>query len=65
MPSPHRQIEGEYEYFYDSIEGFEWEAGYRCELRVTVTDMHNPPTDASALYYQLVEIISMQLVRDM
>ena len=54
-------IDGEYEYFYDSIEGFDWEAGYVYALRVAVTVVQNPPADSSSLHYQLIEIISKQL----
>ena len=49
---------GEYAYFYDAIEGFEWEAGYEYELSVRVTEVEDPPADGSSLRYELIKIIS-------
>jgi heat shock protein HslJ len=47
-------------YFYNQIEGFAYEWGTAYELRVAVTEVENPPADASSLRYELVEIISEQ-----
>jgi heat shock protein HslJ len=47
-----------YSLFYDSIEGFVYEPGYDYELLVTVSDIENPPADASSLRYTLVEVLS-------
>lgn len=44
-------------YFYDHIEGFEFEWGYQYELRVLVTEVVDPPADASSLAYSLVELV--------
>ncbi len=52
--------EGEWENFYDQIQGFDWEAGYEYELLVKVFDVINPPADSSSLRYELVEVISKQ-----
>lgn len=53
-----RHVEdGQVEYFYDSIEGFEHVAGTTYQLKVAVTDVENPPADASSLSYRLVEIV--------
>ena len=49
--------EDEWQYFYDPIEGFEWEAGYTYELRVAVYPVENPPADASSLRYELLEVV--------
>jgi heat shock protein HslJ len=49
--------DGQFEYFYDSIEGFEHVAGTSHQLKVAVTDVENPPADASSLRYRLVEIV--------
>ena len=51
-------INSEYEYFYDSIEGFEWQAGYEYELLVAVAEIGDPPADGAAFRYQLVEIVN-------
>ncbi|PKV48689.1 uncharacterized protein DUF4377 [Aquimarina sp. MAR_2010_214] len=47
-------------YFYDTIEGFEYEDGYNYEIEVTVTKVENPPADGSSLHYSLVKIISKE-----
>jgi heat shock protein HslJ len=52
-------IEDDYTYFYDQISGFDWEAGFEYELLVSVTEIENPPADASSLSYELVEIVSV------
>lgn len=51
-------IEDDYSFFYDKIEGFEWEAGHEYELLVEVSQVSNPPADGSSLHYALVEIVS-------
>lgn len=56
-------VEDEYTFFYDSIEGFNWEAGFEYELIVAVSNVPEPiPADASSLRYQLVEIVSQTAV---
>jgi hypothetical protein len=47
-------------YFYDTIEGFEYEEGYTYEIEVAVTKIDNPPADGSSLQYVLVKIISKE-----
>ncbi|MEM9954902.1 MAG: DUF4377 domain-containing protein [Chloroflexota bacterium] len=44
-------------FFYDNIEGFEFEQGFEYTLEVVVTEIDNPPADASSLQYELVEIV--------
>jgi heat shock protein HslJ len=48
----------DYSLFYDSIDGFNFEPGYEYELSVLVEPVQNPPADASALKYTLVEVVS-------
>ncbi len=48
----------DYTFFYDSIEGFDYEPGYEYELVVEVTPVENPPADGSSLSYSLVEEVS-------
>ena len=50
------------EYFYSSIEGFEFEPGYEYELKVRKIERENPPADASAYEYRLVKIVSKTAV---
>jgi len=47
----------DWHYFYNQIEGFSYEEGYRYKLRVKVTKLKNPPADASQLHYQLLKVI--------
>ena len=49
----------DYGLFYDQIEGFEFEEGNEYELQVLVEPVQDPPQDASALKFTLVEVISM------
>lgn len=48
----------EYELFYSSISGFEFEPGYDYELLVQKTPIDNPPADGSSIAWTLVEIVS-------
>ena len=48
--------------FDATIEGFTHEPSYAYELRVEVTSIANPPMDASALKYRLVEVVSKRRV---
>lgn len=50
--------EDDYTFFYDQIEGFEYEQGYEYELIVRVEPVDNPPADASMLKWTLVSITS-------
>lgn len=46
--------------FYDAIEGFGWEPGYRYTLLVERTVVDDPPADASAYRYRLRQVISKE-----
>jgi heat shock protein HslJ len=50
--------DGEWQLFYNEIEGFEWELGYIYELRVNVYQVENPPAGGSSLRYELIEVVS-------
>ncbi len=50
----------EWSYFYERIEGFEYEEGYEYELEVMVIQIANTPSDTSSLNYKLVKIVSKQ-----
>jgi hypothetical protein len=48
---------GEYEFFYDEIAGFDYREGTSYVIDVEITDVDDPPADASSLQYTLVEVI--------
>lgn len=48
----------EYTYFYDQIEGFEYEEEYEYVLRVKEETVENPPAGGSSVKWVLVEVIS-------
>ncbi|MEL4456619.1 DUF4377 domain-containing protein [Lutimonas vermicola] len=50
--------EDEWTFFYDQIEGFEYEEGYTYELLVNEIPVENPAADASSIRYKLKNIIS-------
>ncbi len=47
-----------YELFYEGIDGFVYVPGYNYELRVQRLERENPPADASAYVYSLIEVVS-------
>lgn len=51
-----------WEFFYDPIEGFDdqYEEGFIYQIEVAVTDVENPPQDASSLAYKLIQVISKE-----
>jgi glyoxylase-like metal-dependent hydrolase (beta-lactamase superfamily II) len=50
--------------FYEQINGFEFQNGYEYKLKIKVTEIKNPPADASSLKYSLVEILEKNIVDD-
>lgn len=48
--------------FYDTIEGFNYEAGYTYELRVSETPVENPPADGSSIKTTLIEVVKKEPV---
>ena len=49
--------DGDYQLFYDTIEGFDYQEGTLYVIDVSITEVENPPADASSLQYTLVEIV--------
>jgi len=49
--------------FYDPIEGFAFEEGYRWRLEVERHRVPNPPADGSSLAYRLVRVLSKEKER--
>jgi heat shock protein HslJ len=50
--------EDEWQMFYSPIQGFQYEPGYEYAITVKVEPVANPPADASAYTYTLVEVTS-------
>ncbi|KAF6245183.1 DUF4377 domain-containing protein [Nitrosopumilus sp. b2] len=46
--------------FYDSIKGFDYTEGKSYKISVKVTDIENPPADASSKKYELLEILDQK-----
>ncbi len=53
-------ITDDWSFFYDTIEGFDYEEGYAYELEIEVSQLENPPADGSSLHYSLVKVISKE-----
>ena len=53
--------DGEYEFFYNQIEGFEHEEGFEYQLRVSTEPVENPPAGASSIKWTLIEVVDKQL----
>jgi hypothetical protein len=48
----------EWQYFYNNIDGFNYERGYDYTLTVSTVKIANPPADASSIKYTLIKQIS-------
>ena len=44
-------------FFYNQIEGFEYEPGYEYELRIREEEVKDPPADASSIRWILLEVV--------
>lgn len=49
-----------WENFYGNIQNFDYQEGYNYKVKVQVTELENPPQDASSLVYTLIEILSKE-----
>ena len=50
----------EWQNFYDKIQGFDFSQGVSYQITVKITDVVNPPADASSKKYELIEIIKQE-----
>lgn len=57
------QSEGLYSYFYDTIDGFTFEPGFRYVLAVEQRHVPDPPADGSSIAWRLLEIIERTATR--
>lgn len=53
---------GEWQFFYDTIKGFDYKEGFTYKLKVNTFNVENPPADASSIRYELDEVISKTAV---
>lgn len=44
-------------FFYDSINGFQYEPGFYYKLEVSKSNIKNPAADASSVRYELVKVL--------
>jgi hypothetical protein len=49
--------------FYQQIEGFTFEPGFRYQLEVRTEQLTDVPADTSSVRYQLIRVLSKQPVR--
>ena len=49
--------DGPEEYFYDTIDGFDYVPGFTYVIDVEITEIDDPPADGSSLAYRLIEIV--------
>ena len=50
----------DWENFYDKINGFDYVEGKSYKILVNITDVENPPADASGKKYELIEILDQK-----
>lgn len=50
----------DWQFFYSTIEGFNYESGYEYVLEVKVDSINNPAADQSSLKYTLIKEISKE-----
>lgn len=50
--------EDEYTYFYDQIEGFDYQEGFEYVIKVSEETVDNPPAGGSSIRWELVEVVS-------
>lgn len=52
--------EGDWEYFYDAIQGFEFEPGFHYVLLVRKERVSRPAADASSLRWKLIRVLDKE-----
>ncbi len=57
-----RKINDQWQNFYSTIEGFDFEPGYSYIIKVKLTAIANPPADGSSMCFELHEIIQKQKI---
>lgn len=57
-----KQGQEDWEYFYDEIEGLDYEWGYVYSLEVSQTEVKNPPQDGSSLHTKVEKVVKKEAV---
>jgi Domain of unknown function (DUF4377) len=57
-----RADKGKWELLFEPIEGLHWKWGFRYRIRVREEVVNNPPADASALRFRLVELVARERI---
>ncbi|QTE21581.1 DUF4377 domain-containing protein [Polaribacter cellanae] len=50
--------EENWQYFYSSFDGFNYEEDFEYKILVSETEIENPPQDTSSIEYKLIKVIS-------
>lgn len=58
-----RPGEDQWTFFYDPIEGFDFQPGYNWTLEVRRTEVKNPPADGSSARWELIRIVEQVMER--
>lgn len=58
------QGQNDWEYFYDEIQGFDYEWGHVYTLEVNKTTIDNPPQDGSSIAIKLVKVLKKEAVTE-
>jgi hypothetical protein len=53
-----KKVDGEWNNFYDQIEGFTYQKGFEYKVRVAVTPIEQPMADGSDRRYTLLDVLS-------
>ena len=52
-----KDLDSDWEMWYVPIEGFDFQEGTQYKIRITITEIENPPADGSSLKYTLVDVL--------
>jgi hypothetical protein len=52
-----KRPDGDWQLFYDPIEGFDFEPGYEYTLLVAIRSVPDPPADGSSIAYRLLHLL--------
>lgn len=59
-----RETDAEWQLFYDTIHGFDYQAGYHWTLEVRISTLANPPIDGSSQRVELLRVLEQTPASD-